>query len=132
MRLVIGLLIGFLLGAFAGVSAFNALRAGTALPRGVMQTTAYHFGELREAIKSENCLEKATPHLQALALLAHDVKPSFGEALASDEVFAGYAGKLIEATAGARDAASADCKAMGEAIAPIRDACQACHRDYKS
>ncbi|MBD8526920.1 cytochrome c [Pseudomarimonas arenosa] len=132
MRLLIGLVIGFVLGGFVGVTAFKALRASTELPRGVMQTTAYHFGELREAAKASDCLGQAEPHLQALALLADDVHPSFAELLPDDEIFNGYAAKLVTATRNARDNPGVDCKALNEAIAPIRDACQACHRDYKS
>ena len=87
---------------------------------------------MREAAKADDCLEKAKPHLEALAVLAHDVMPAFGAVMAEDEVFSGYAGKWIDVATTARDNPGTDCKALQTAIAPMRDACQSCHRDYKS
>ena len=131
MRAIAWILLGLLIGIFAGTSAYKALRAHTALQRGLMQTTGFHLGQLREASKTKDCLTASAPHRQALALLAHDIKPAFGEFVGQDEVFVGYADKLITATEHARDNPGADCEALAAAIGPIKDACQACHRDYK-
>jgi hypothetical protein len=133
MRIIGLLLLGFVVGAFATVATLNALRQGTAFPRGVMAVKGYHMNKLRDAVTTEPCVpDQAGRHLRALRLLADDIEPAFLPAGSSDPVFSRYArqmaGRLDDALAALP---TADCAALRITIGDISDGCKACHRDYK-
>jgi hypothetical protein len=131
MKALAWILLGLLIGSFATVSVLNALRPATAFPRGVMALFQHHLGGARTQVTAGRCDAMLARHIEALDLLARDVRPAFAALVEHDEVFARYADGLSAATAHARSVDLADCRLAAEQVSLIADGCKACHREYK-
>lgn len=131
MRALAFILLGLVIGAFATVSVINALRPATAFPKGVMALMGHHMGKAREAATATTCPADIAEHIEALAVLARDIKPAFLPIGDHEAAFVRYADDFRAAAEAARGATFADCKAATEALGTIGDGCKACHRDFK-
>ncbi|GIX35774.1 MAG: hypothetical protein KatS3mg126_1553 [Lysobacteraceae bacterium] len=130
MRALVWILLGLLAGSVATLSILNALRPATAFPRGVMAVLQHHLGAANEAVSQGRCDAASARHFEALALLAEDVVPAFAPLAGEDEVFARYAAQLVETTRAAQGTTDA-CRNAAAQLGAIKDACKACHRDYR-
>jgi cytochrome c556 len=133
MRFVLLIPLGIAIGAFGTVAVLNALRTGTAFPRGVMAVSSYHMAGMREAVLASPCQpEQVTRHLRALQILADDIEPAFLPDGMQDATFSRYAAKMRQRldTAIAR-MPDADCPALTIELGNVNDGCKACHRDYR-
>ncbi len=131
MRALAWILLGLVIGSFATLSAMNALRAGSAVPHGLMAMLGHHMDAARTDVTAAQCSGQARQSMEVMALLARDVKPVFLVGDAQDEQFARYADDLVAATRSAMAIPGADCAMLSEPLSKIGDACKACHRDYK-
>jgi hypothetical protein len=133
MRYLLLAVIGIAIGAVGTVMVLNALRSGTAFPRGVMAVSGYHMGQLREAAVATPCRgPEALRHLQALRMLADDIEPAFLPDGMQDPTFSRYASQQRQRLDAALAAvAGADCETLKVELGNVNDGCKACHRDYK-
>jgi hypothetical protein len=133
MRYVMMILVGIALGAFGTVAVLNALRAGTAFPRGVMAVSGHHMAAMREAVVASPCQpQQMTKHLQALRVLADDIEPAFLPDGMADPTFSRYALDLqTRLDAALARVPAAECKDLSIELGNVNDACKACHRDYR-
>jgi hypothetical protein len=131
MRAIAFILLGLLIGAMATVSVLNALRPATAFPKGVMALLQHHLCAAREIAGGPQCSTGMAEHLEAIAVLARDIKPAFLPIGDQEASFVRYADDFRAAAEAARGARFADCKAATEALGTIGDGCKACHRDFK-
>ena len=129
MRAALLILLGLAIGAIATANVMSALSARNPMPKAVMATMSYHFGQLGHAIKAKQCDASASVHhLQRLQSTATDIVPVFGE---PEQAFSAAAGRLQRAVQQALQAAPADCAALAAAIKPIDEACKSCHDKYR-
>jgi hypothetical protein len=133
MRIIGLILLGFVIGIFATVATLNALRQGTAFPRGVMAVKGYHMNKLRDAVTAEPCAaDEAGRHLRTLRVLAADIEPAFLPDGMSDPTFSRYAAQMGERIDNLLEMLpTADCPTLRTAFGDIGDGCKACHRDYR-
>jgi hypothetical protein len=131
MKALAWILLGLLIGAFATVSALNALRPATAFPKGVMALLQHHLGSAREQVSAGRCDAQLAQHVEALAVLSRDIKPAFLPIGEQDELFAQYADQLRAAADTANATALSDCAIATEQLGQVGDGCKACHRDFK-
>jgi cytochrome c556 len=133
MRYILMILIGIALGAFGTVAVLNALRAGTAFPRGVMAVSGHHMAGMRDAVLASPCQpQQVTRRLQALRMLADDIEPAFLPDGMTDPTFSRYAGDLrTRLDAALARVPAAECRDLSIELGNVNDACKACHRDYR-
>jgi cytochrome c556 len=129
MRPLLLVFLGLVVGAMGATFALSALRQGTPFHRGVMAVMQHHMGVLRENVRAKQCDAKASAdHLSRMRQAAGDLRDAFPDMDAPFYEVAGRLGKVID---GATAAVPATCEALTRAIAPIGEACQACHRQYR-
>lgn len=129
MRAVLLMLLGLAIGAIATVNVMSALSARNPMPKAVMATMNYHFGELKHALKTRQCAAATSQlHLQRLQSTALDIVPVFG---IPDQAFSDAARQLQTRLLQATQSAPADCVALTAAIRPIEQACKSCHQKYR-
>jgi cytochrome c556 len=133
MRFARLILLGIAIGAFGTVAVLNALRAGTAFPRGVMAVSGHHMAGMRDAVLASPCQpDQVTRHLQALRVLADDIDPAFLPDGMQDPTFSRYAADLRQRLdAAIARVPTADCAALSIELGNVNDGCKACHRDYR-
>lgn len=129
MRYAICLFIGLAIGAISAFSLANALSRRNAWPRAVMTVMSHDFRSVRDAVERGDCAGTADA-LERMRLVSERIEPAFLPPPASDRVFSQYADDLHEAIAAAV-ATGGDCARLGEAVTPVKHACDACHRDYR-
>ncbi|UXI66703.1 cytochrome c [Tahibacter amnicola] len=131
MRSVILLLTGLLVGALATFSASNALRLRNAWPRGVMAVIQHHFAALQNAQRDKRCTaDTLRPHLDMLAAISADIEPAHPDAAQTPD-FRTQARRFADTTQRLASAPPADCPALDREVSALKDACNACHRDYR-
>ncbi len=131
MKALAWILLGLLIGSFATLSALNALRPATAFPKGVMALFQHHLGKARDQVTSGRCDAQLAAHVEALALLARDIRPAFHPVSQDDAQFGRYADQFRDAAETAKASDLSICPTAAEQISLIGDGCKACHRDYK-
>ncbi|MBD8872059.1 cytochrome c [Rhodanobacter sp. DHB23] len=129
MRAALLILLGLAIGVIGTSQVMNALAARNPMPKAVMHTLGYHAGELKRAVKSQQCdVAKIRQHLLRLQSTATDIVPTFGIA---EPGFSDDANKLQTALQQAVAAAPATCAALTTALKPVGEACQDCHQKYR-
>ena len=129
MRPLLLVLLGLVVGAMGATFALSALRQGTPFHRGVMAVMQYHLGVLRANVRAKQCDAKASVgRLSRMRDLAGDMREAFP---GMDQPFYEAADRLRGALDGAAAAVPATCDALTRALAPVGDACQSCHRQYR-
>ncbi|HEY4293082.1 cytochrome C [Luteibacter sp.] len=129
MRPLLLVILGLVVGAMGATFALSALRQGTPFHRGVMAVMQHHMGALRAEVRAKQCDAKASAgHLARMLQTAGDLREAFPD---MDAPFYEAAGRLGKALDGAAAAAPATCEALVRAVAPVGEACQACHRQYR-
>ncbi|MBD8879314.1 cytochrome c [Rhodanobacter sp. 7MK24] len=129
MRAALLILLGLAIGVIGTSQVMNALAARNPMPKAVMHTLGYHAGELKQAMKSQQCdAAKIQLHLLRLQSTATDIVPTFGIA---DQGFTDAANKLQTTLQQAVAAAPATCASLATALKPVGEACQSCHQKYR-
>lgn len=129
MRAALLIVLGLVVGILGTALTYNALHQRTPLPRAVMTVMAYHMGQLKQSAKAGRC--DATTigrHLERLQSTASDVPDAFKS---TDPSFLAAATKLQKAADDARAAAPTTCAALTAALAPVGQACQSCHQQFR-
>lgn len=127
-----GMIAGILFGALLTLMASRVVDSRRdPWPEAVMAVMSHEFKTVRSASKNSECTSPASvKSLQQMTLLALDVEPALMPT-PDDRVFRQYASDLRNAIAKASSAKS-DCKLFAASVSEIDQACDACHRDYKS
>ncbi len=127
-----GMLAGIIFGALLTVMASRVIESRQdPWPDAVMTVMSHEFKAVRAASKIGECTSPASAKsLQQMSLLALDVEPALMPT-PNDRVFTQYATDLRSAI-GKASAAASDCKQFAASVSEIGEACDACHRDYKS
>lgn len=129
MRAALLILLGLVIGVIGTSQVMNALAERNPMPKAVMHTMVYHMGELRQAMKSQQCdAAKIQQHLLRMQSTATDILPTFGIA---DPEFATDANRLESSLQQAIAAAPATCAALTTALKPVGAACHDCHEKYR-
>ncbi|WP_426664656.1 cytochrome c [Rhodanobacter aciditrophus] len=129
MRAALLILLGLAIGVVGTVNVMNALAARNPMPAAVMHTMGYHMGELKQALKAQQCdAAKVQHHLLRLQSTATDILPTFGIA---DKAFADDANQLQTRLQQAAVSAPATCAALAAALKPVGETCQSCHQQYR-
>lgn len=129
MRAALLILLGLVIGVIGTAQVMNALAERNPMPKAVMHTMGYHMGELRQAMKSQQCdAAKIQQHLLRMQSTATDILPTFGIA---DPEFATDANRLESSLQQAIAAAPATCAALTTALKPVGAACHDCHEKYR-
>ncbi|HEY9132383.1 MAG TPA: cytochrome c [Dyella sp.] len=128
MRAALLILLGLAIGAIGTVFAMNALKDRNPMPHAVMTVMSHHFGQLRNAVKAQQCdAAKTQKQLGTLLAVSGDIGPAFAGV---EQPFLDAADKLHSAIQSAAVAAPTDCQALAAAIKPVGEACESCHRQY--
>lgn len=129
MRPLLLVILGLVTGAMGATFALSALHQGTPFHRGVMAVMQHHIGALRANVRANQCDAKAsTIHLGRLRDTAGDIREAFPD---MDAAFYTAGDRLATALDGASAASPASCAALATALAPVGEACQGCHRQYR-
>ncbi|CAM5466522.1 cytochrome c [Rhodanobacter lindaniclasticus] len=129
MRVALMILLGLVIGIIGTVNVMNALNARNPMPDAVMHTMGYHVGELKAALKANQCeATKIQHHLARLESTASDITPVFGM---DDKDFADHASQLQDHLHQAVQAAPATCTALAAVLKPVGDSCKSCHDKYR-
>lgn len=129
MRAALLILLGLVIGVLGTVNVMGALNARNPMPKAVMTTMDYHFGQLRGALKAGQCDAVAIQHhLQRMQSTATDIVPVFGIA---EKPFHDDAEQLQSRITQALQSAPANCAALAVAIKPIGGTCKSCHDQYR-
>jgi cytochrome c556 len=129
MRPLLLVILGLVVGAMGATFALSALRQGTPFHLGVMAVMQHHVDVLRANVRAKQCNAKASvTQLSRMLGTASDIREAFPE---MDAPFQTAGGRLVTALDGAVAAAPATCEALVEALKPVGEACQACHKQYR-
>lgn len=129
MRVALMILLGLVIGIIGTVNVMNVLSERNPMPDAIMHTMGYHVGELKGAIKANQCdAAKIGHHLARLESTATDITPVFGM---DDKDFADHARQLQDHLSQAVQAAPATCTALAAALKPVGDSCKSCHQKYR-
>lgn len=127
MRFVIGAILGLIVGAVCAVMAYNAISQRHAYSRGLMTVMGQALKQANEAAATTDCTNDGHA-LAKLSLLADDIETAIPDDGTPDRVFHQYAVDLKKQV----DAAAASaCSDRKQALTEVKNACSACHRDYK-
>jgi len=134
-RYLFVLLLGIMLGVIAVVMALRALDSRKTwqdrYPAAVMQLMSAHAAQLQQKAEAHLCTASdVSPHLEALRTLGHDLEPAFAE-LASDRRFIAHASDFRRQLDQNLAEPPHSCEHLEQARAEIRDACRACHQDFR-
>jgi len=127
MRNVVLLLLGLAIGAIATANIAGALRQRDAYPRGLMNVLQYHYGTLREDVRSKHCSEVSLHHLEILRNLADEIPAAVYPSSTPDVPFREYQQRLHDAV----NAPARTCGEMPVLLERIGAACDACHHQYR-
>lgn len=127
MRFVIGAILGLIVGAVCAVMAYNAISQRHAYSRGLMTVMGQALKQANEAAATTDCTNDGHA-LAKLSLLADDIETAIPGDGTPDRVFHQYSVDLKKHV----DAAAASaCSDRKQALTEVKNACSACHRDYK-
>ncbi|WP_448097060.1 cytochrome c [Luteibacter yeojuensis] len=128
MRPLLLVILGLVVGAMGATFAFSALHQGTPFHLGVMAVMQHHMGVLRANVRANRCEAKGSlAHLSRVRDDAGDIREAFP---GMDAPFYDGGDKLATTLDGVIAGAPASCAALAAALAPIDEACEACHRRY--
>jgi hypothetical protein len=129
IRYLVLFVLGLAIGAALAVIAVNRLHERDAYPHGVMALFGAQMSALDGSIKANRCTANdLLPRFQTLRAVANDIEPAFGN---DDAAFVKRAGDLRAAVDGALMTPPGSCPAAAATYERIKDACSACHQDFK-
>lgn len=129
MRVALMILLGLVIGIIGTVNVMNVLGERHPMPGAVMHTLGYHVGELKAAIKANQCdAAKIQHHLARLESTASDITPVFG---LDNQDFADHASQLRDHLHQAVAATPTTCAALVAVLKPVGDSCKSCHEKYR-
>lgn len=129
MRPLLLVILGLVVGAMGATFALSALRQGTPFHLGVMAVMQHHMAVLRANVRAKQCDAKGSlAHLSRMRESAGDVREAFP---GMDAPFYDGGDKLAVALDDAISHAPGSCAALAAVLAPIGEACQACHQQYR-
>lgn len=125
-------LVGLIVGAIATTMAIRAIEARQDhFDDAVMQVQQWHVNQLAGNIERNRCSATDTlPHLRTLRALADDIEPAFPD-LRDDARFAQHASRMRASLDSALASPPMSCPGLGAAVQEVRDACKACHQDFR-
>lgn len=118
-----------LLGVGAGSALARYLARQHQHATSVMTLTQFHLDRLSSAVHANNCATSEQEG-QTLQLFANEIALALPLADAQDQTFHGYIAELQNALR-PKPAVAGQCTFNQAALEKIRDACDACHRDYR-
>lgn len=126
------LLVGLVIGAIATTMAIRAIEARQDhFDDAVMQVQQWHVNQLVGNIERNRCSATDTlPHLRTLRALADDLEPAFPD-LRDDARFAEHASRMRATLDSALASPPMNCPGLGAAVQNVREACKACHQDFR-
>lgn len=127
MRFILGAVIGLLVGAVCAAMFSKVMTERHAYARGLMTVMGQALKQANDAAATNNCLEDGHA-LSKLALLAEDIETAIPGDGTPDRVFHQYAEDLKQAV---YKAGATTCTDRKQALTDLKNACSACHRDYK-
>ncbi len=116
-------------GAVLGSSVSNYLAQRHQHTRAVMWLSQYHLDRAVAAARAHQC-ERLSEERMSLVQVYQELRQAFPVAYAQDAQFRARADALKDA-AQPSGTPAIDCADAGAAIKRIRDACDACHRQYR-
>ncbi|MEO7051965.1 MAG: cytochrome c [Rhodanobacter sp.] len=129
MRVALMILLGLVIGIIGTVNVMNTLSERNPMPKALMHTMGYHVGELKGAIKANQCnAPKIQRHLARLESTATDITPVFGTGV---QDFTDHANQLQQHLQQAVQAAPTTCAALVAALKPVGESCKSCHDKYR-
>ncbi len=129
MRVALMILLGLVIGIIGTANVMNALSERNPMPKAVMHTMGYHVGELKSALKANQCdATKIQHHLARLESTATDITPVFGTDVPD---FTDHAHQLQDRLQQAVQAAPATCAALAAVLKPVGESCKSCHDKYR-
>lgn len=129
MRPLLLVILGLVTGAMGATFALSALHQGTPFHRGVMAVMQHHMGVLRANVRANQCDAKASVlRFGRMRAAATDVRDAFPDMDAAFYAAADHLGTALDAAVAA---APATCEALTATLAPVGEACQSCHRQYR-
>jgi hypothetical protein len=128
-RTLVLLVASALLGAVVGAGVTRALARRHQHARAVMWLAQYHLQGLDAAVASQSC-PGFRAQLGSLRFVHGELLQAFPLAVAQDAEFGARAAALQSALQAAA-ADGSECTAMSPQARRIRDACDACHREYR-
>lgn len=126
------LLIGAAVGAIATVMLTRAWMARQdPFPDALMHVQGWHLGQLQDNVAQSRCGATDTlPHLEALRATSRNLEQAF-PGLADDARFKQASSGMRTVLDGALTAPPLNCPGVGALHVKIKEACNACHRDFK-
>ncbi|HET6430977.1 cytochrome C [Dyella sp.] len=129
MRAALLIALGLVIGILGTTFTISALHQRTPLPKAVMTVMAYHVSQLEHAVKAKQCDAAATgAQLDRLRSVAFDIPAAFKGA---EQPFLDASDKLQGTLRNATAAAPTTCAALADAIKPVEEACDSCHKQYR-
>ena len=128
-------LLGLVLGVMAVVMVLRALESRKDwtdhYPHAAMHMMQAHVARLGGSIDANRCAATdVLPHLQSLRMLANDLEPAFPD-LRDDARFARHAGHLRATLDDSLGRPPLGCESARATSGTIREACMACHQDFR-
>lgn len=126
-------LVGLVVGAIATTMAIRAIEARQDhFDDAVMQVQQWHVNQLVGNLERNRCAATDTlPHLRTLRALADDLEPAFPD-LRDDARFVEHASRMRATVDSALASPPMNCPGLGAAVQNVREACKACHQDFRS
>ncbi len=124
---VVALAIGAIGGAMVANTAANAWRLQRAHRHAPMHAMQHHVARLDAAARGACDAAEVEARLARLRVLAPEIGYAYAAEIRSDRAFA----ERYAALRATLDGAGARCKALDTTLARVKDACEACHVDYR-
>lgn len=125
-------LLGLVVGVVATVMAMRAIEARKDhFHESVMHVQQWHLGQLVRNVQQNRCAATDTiPHLRTLRAMADDLEPAFPD-LRDDARYVEHASRMRATVDTALASPPLNCAGLGATVQNLRDACQACHQDFR-
>ena len=127
MRYLVCLIVGLLVGAMGAMTAANILARRNPYPKALMTVMKHELDSATVAAAAQAC-QGDSRALDKLGLLAGDITTAMPDDGPPDRVFHQYVGDLQKSIDGA---GKSDCPQRAHALTDLKNACDACHRDYR-
>lgn len=125
-------LLGLVVGVVATVMAMRAIDARKDhFHDSVMHVQQWHLGQLARNVEQNRCAATdAIPHLRTLRAMADDLEPAFPD-LRDDARYIEHASRMRATVDTALASPPLNCAGLGTTVRNLRDACEACHQDFR-
>lgn len=125
-------LVGLVVGAIATTMVIRAIEARQDhFDDAVMHVQQWHVNQLVGNLERNRCSATDTlPHLRTLRALGDDLEPAFPD-LRDDARFVEHASGMRAVIDGALASPPMNCPGLDTVTKHVREACQACHQDFR-